>query len=91
MIVDNETENIPEVDNSETIPPVVEIPDDEIVDITPDNVYENSTENSSSSNEGSDLAKKIGIGLGVGAAVGAAALGAHTYSKVKKNNIYEED
>ena len=91
LIVDNETENIPEVDNSETIPPVVEIPDDEIVDITPDNVYENSTENSSSSNEGSDLAKKIGIGLGVGAAVGAAALGAHTYSKVKKNNIYEED
>ena len=91
LIVDNETENIPEVDNSETIPPVVEIPDDEIVDITPDNVYENSTENSSSSNEGSDLAKKIGIGLGVGAAVGAAALGAHTYSKAKKNNIYEDD
>ena len=91
LIVDNETENIPEVDNSETIPPVVEIPDDEIVDITPDNVYENSTENSSSSNESSDLAKKIGIGLGVGAAVGAAALGAHTYSKAKKNNIYEDD
>ncbi len=88
-VVDNES-NV-QGDNGETIPPVVEIPDDEIVDITPDNVYDNNTDNSSSSNESSDLTKKIGIGLGVGAAVGAAALGAHTYSKAKKNNIYEED
>ena len=96
LIVDNETENIPddevipdnEIDNN--IPPIVEIPDDEIIDITPDNVYDNK-DDSSASNEGSDLVKKIGIGIGVGAAVGSAALGAHTYSKVKKNNIYEED
>ena len=29
--------------------------------------------------------------IGAGAVAGAAALGAHTYSKAKKNNIYEED
>ena len=59
----------------------------DIVDITPPSHDEVSNSNDRSG----DLLKTVGIISGVGAAVGAAALGAHTISKAKKNDMYEDE
>ena len=78
--------------NNQDIPPIIEIPDNnnqnDIIDITPPGNDEMPNTNDDKS---SDLIKTIGIVSGVGAAVGAAALGAHTISKAKKNDMYEDD
>ena len=78
--------------NNQEIPPIVEIPDNDngngLVDITPPG---NDEIPNSDSDNGGNLIKTVGIISGVGAAVGAAALGAHTISKAKKNDMYEDD
>ena len=85
-------DNIGNNDMIQDIPPIVEIPENNndgngLVDITPPG----NTDTPSTTDRSGDLLKTIGIISGVGAAVGAAALGAHTISKAKKNDMYEDD
>ena len=84
-------DNIGNNNINQDIPPIIEIPENnvgnDIVDITPPSHNEIPNSNDRSG----DLLKTVGIISGVGAAVGAAALGAHTISKAKKNDMYEDE